>query len=80
MTEHDHWCGSTAGGVEERLRFLRLQAGLRQAQLPDELGTSQSAIARLERGLHRTCLEAISGVATALGCETEMLIEQKRIA
>ena len=80
MTEHDHRCGSTDGGVEERLRFLRLQAGLRQAQLADELGTTQSAIARLERGLHRTSLEATNRVATALGCETAMLIEQKRTA
>ena len=80
MTKHDHWCESTAGGVEERLRFLGLQAGLTQAQLTDELGTTQSAIARRERGLHHTSLEAIDRVATALGCETAMLIEQKRTA
>jgi hypothetical protein len=38
------------------------------------------AIARLGRGLHRTGLEAISRVATALGCETALLIEEKGIA
>lgn len=80
MTEHDHRCESTAGGVEERLRFLRLQARRTQAQLADELGTTQSATARLERGLHRTSLGAINRVATAPGCETAMLIEQKRTA
>jgi transcriptional regulator with XRE-family HTH domain len=80
MTKHDQGCESTAGGVEERLRFLRLETRLRQAQLADELGTTQPAIARLERGLHRTSLEGISRVGSALECETEMLIEQKRIA
>jgi transcriptional regulator with XRE-family HTH domain len=80
MTEHDHRCEPTAGGLEERLRFLRLQAGLTQAQPADGLGTTRYAIARLEPGLHRTSLEAISRVATALGCETAMLIEQKWIA
>jgi ribosome-binding protein aMBF1 (putative translation factor) len=80
MTEHDHRCESTGGGLEERLRFLRQQAGLMQAQLADELGTWQYAIARLERGLRRPSFEAVSRVATALGCETGMLIEQKGIA
>jgi transcriptional regulator with XRE-family HTH domain len=76
MTEHDHRGESTARGVEERLRSLRLQAGLMQARLTDEPGATQSVIARLERGLHRTSLEAINRVATVLLRETTMLIEQ----
>jgi hypothetical protein len=80
MTEHDHRCESTARGVEVRLGFPRLQGGLTQAQLADELGSTQSAIARLERRLHRAGREAISGVATALRCETALLIEENRIA
>jgi transcriptional regulator with XRE-family HTH domain len=80
MTEQDYRCESTAGGLEERLRFLHLRAGLTLARLADELGTTQYAIARLERGLHRASLKAISRVATALRCETAMSIEQKRIA
>jgi transcriptional regulator with XRE-family HTH domain len=80
MTEHDYRCESTACGLEERLRFLRLQGGLAQAQRADEPGVTQSAIARLERGAHHISLEAISRVRTVLGCETAVLIEQKRIA
>jgi transcriptional regulator with XRE-family HTH domain len=78
MTEHDRWCESTARGVEERLRVRRLQAGLTQAQLAD--GTTRSAIAWLERGLHRTSLDAINRVVVALGCEAAMLNEQERTA
>lgn len=78
MTVSEHTCESTATGVGERLRALRLEAGLTQAQLAVRLGTTQSAIARLERGLHRSSLESINRVAAALGCETALLIQQKQ--
>ena len=80
MTNSDQSCDSTATGVGKRLRRLRQEAGLTQTQLAVRLGTTQSAIARLERGLHRTNLETINRVATALGCETSVLIQHKRSA
>lgn len=78
MTASDQSCESTGTGVGERLRALRLEAGLTQSQLAIRLGTTQSAIARLERGLHRTSLETINRVAAALGCETVVLFQQKQ--
>lgn len=78
MTASDHNCESTAAGVGEKLRTLRV--GLTQAQLAVRLGTTQSAIARLERGLHCTSLASIKRVAAAPGCETALLIQQKRSA
>lgn len=77
MTVSDHTCESTAVGVGEKLRALRLDASLTQAQLAVRLGTTQSAIARLERGLLRTNLESINRVAAALGCETTLLIQKR---
>jgi transcriptional regulator with XRE-family HTH domain len=77
MTKHDHWCKSTSRGVEGRLRFLRLQGGLAQAQLANALVTTRSAIAR---GLRRTSLDAINRVATEIKHEAAMLIEPEGIA
>lgn len=80
MTISDKSCESTVTGVGERLRQLRHEAGLTQSELATRLGTTQSAVARLERGRHRTSLELIDRVATALGCQTFVLIQQKRSA
>lgn len=80
MKATNHRCELTGIGAGEQLRVLRIQAGITQAQLAVKLGTTQSAVARFERGLHRTSLESINRVATALGCETALLIEQKQTA
>lgn len=64
--------------VGARLRALPLQAGLTQAALACELGTTQSAIARMEGGRQRTSLESIRRVASVLGCE--VAIEQTKSA
>jgi hypothetical protein len=40
--------------------------------------TSPSAIARLERHRPLTGLDSIDGVAVAVGCDTAIVIEQKR--
>lgn len=66
--------------VGARLRALRVQAGLTQETLAGRLGTTQSAIARMERGRKRTSLELIGRVAEALGCDVALLIEQRRTA
>ena len=65
-------------GVGERLRRLRQAAGLTQEALAKRLGTTQSAIARLERGRQRTSLEAVDRVAGALGCDVAVVIKQRR--
>lgn len=70
----------SARRVGERLRELRLEAGLTQAALAERLGTTQSAIARLEGGRQRTTLEGVDRVAQALGCDVALLIAQKQSA
>jgi len=66
--------------VGERLRELRLEAGLTQAALATRLGTTQSAIARLECGRQRTSLESVGRVAAALGCDVALVIAKTAAA
>lgn len=51
------------------IRQARQHRGLTQAQLSDQLGTSQSAIHRIETGNQNLSLEMINRIATALNSE-----------
>lgn len=44
----------------------RMDAGLSQQELADLVGTSHSQISRIESGRHRTNLETLQRIATAL--------------
>ena len=64
---------------------LRAEAGLTQAELADRMGTTQSAIARMEGGGTRPTLETLEKVAVAVGSELvvgvgEHLSENRSIA
>jgi len=48
---------------------LRTEAGLTQADLAARMGTTQSAIARMEGGGGRPNLETLEKLATAVGAE-----------
>ena len=48
---------------------LRAQAGLTQSELAERMGTTQSAIARMEGGGARPNLETLEKLATAVGAE-----------
>jgi transcriptional regulator with XRE-family HTH domain len=48
---------------------LRTEAGLTQAELARRMGTTQSAIARMEGGGTRPTLETLEKLATAVGAE-----------
>jgi transcriptional regulator with XRE-family HTH domain len=48
---------------------LRTEAGLTQAELAERMGTTQSAIARMEGGGARPTLETLEKLAVALGGE-----------
>jgi transcriptional regulator with XRE-family HTH domain len=64
---------------------LRIDAGLTQAELATRMGTTQSAIARMEGGGTRPTLETLEKVASAVGAELvvgvgEHLSENRSIA
>ena len=64
---------------------LRTEAGLTQAELAERMGTTQSAVARLEGGGTRPTLETLEKVAVAVGGELvvgvgEHLSENRSIA
>ncbi len=46
---------------------LRTEEGLTQAELAERMGTTQSAIARMERGGARPSLNTLEKLATAVG-------------
>ena len=64
---------------------LRSEAGLTQSELAERMGTTQSAIARMEGGGTRPTLETLEKVAGAVGSELvvgvgEHLSENRSIA
>lgn len=58
-----------AAEVGERVRHARESAGLSQRELATRMGTSQSAVARLEAGGVGATLTTLQRVAVALGLE-----------
>ena len=83
MSSRTDWNGTKAGHTpvaakayadEERISEfrelaykLRTEAGLTQSELADRMGTTQSAIARLEGGGTRPTLETLENLASAVG-------------
>ena len=62
--------------------FLKARAeqGLTQVQVAEKIGTTQSAVARMEsgRGKHSPSLATLSKYAEALGCKLEVRLVRKR--
>jgi transcriptional regulator with XRE-family HTH domain len=58
----------------------RSERGLTQAQVAEKIGTTQSAVARMEsgRGKHSPSLATLSRYAEALGCKLEVRLVRKR--
>src|SRR4051794_32466899 len=71
-------CESQA--VAARLRALRQRASITQADLALRLGTTQSAVARMEAGQPRMNLSAVRRVAEALGYDAELVIRERGTA
>jgi transcriptional regulator with XRE-family HTH domain len=61
--------------------FLKARAaqGLTQAQVAEKIGTTQSAVARMESGSgkHSPSLATLSKYADALGCKLELRLVRK---
>jgi DNA-binding XRE family transcriptional regulator len=68
-----------AAGVGAALRGLRIQAGVTQSVLARKLGTTQSAVARMEAGRARTSLESVERAAAALGCDLGLVFERTSV-
>ena len=71
---HGRRCDGRAVGPT--LSALRLEAGLTQAVLARKLGTTQSAVARMESGKSRPSLESVRRVASALGCDFSLVFDR----
>lgn len=74
-----------AGEFELLDQFLKARAaqGLTQAEVAARIGTTQSAVARMEsgRGKHSPSLATLSRYAEALGCQLQVkLVRKPRIA
>ena len=91
MTERAKWSAmpkltseqdAAVGADEERVTAfrevvyrLRTDAGLTQAELAGRMGTTQSAIARMENGGTRPTLETLERVAGAVGQDLVVGVE-----
>lgn len=71
--------GEEFGLLDEFLK-ARAERGLTQAQVAERIGTTQSAVARMEsgRGKHSPSLATLSRYAEALGCRLEVRLVRKR--
>lgn len=63
----------TPATLGERLKFLRVKAGLTQQQLAGELGTDQTLISTWERDRARPSAAALAALATRFGTTPETL-------
>lgn len=63
----------TPGTLGERLKFLRVKAGLTQQQLAGALGTDQTLISTWERDRARPSAAALAALATRFGTTVEAL-------
>lgn len=64
--------------LAEQVRQLRSMSGLTQKQLAERMGTTQSAVARLEGGGVYPTIETLEKVAEALGAEMEISLRPRR--
>lgn len=61
--------------VAAQVIVLRTRLGMSQEELARRMGTSKSAIVRLESGRHKPSMETLRRVAEAFGGELEVTIE-----
>lgn len=53
--------------VGARIRKIRLERGVSQVKLADEIGVDHRTISRIENGLHPTSIDMIARLAAGLG-------------
>jgi transcriptional regulator with XRE-family HTH domain len=65
--------------LAERVAEQRRERGLSQRELADLCGTTQSAIARVERGARPPRLDTLLGIANALDCELAVELRPRTV-
>jgi ribosome-binding protein aMBF1 (putative translation factor) len=63
--------------IADRVSARRRQLGLSQAELAELVGTTQSAIARLESGGRPPRIDTLLRIAAALDCELVVRLEPR---
>jgi len=63
-------------GLGARLKELRLEAGLTQAELARRTGIHRPNIARVEAGRHTPSLETLSRLTVAIGVPATRVFEK----
>lgn len=67
---------ASSGSLGERLRSLRLAAGLTQAELARRTGIHRPNIARVEAGRHTPSLETLNRLASAIGVPAARVLSE----
>ena len=66
---------STYESVALRVIHLRMRAGISQEELARRVGTTKSAISRLESGRHRPNVQTLQRIAQAVGARLVITFE-----
>ena len=64
--------------IADRVAERRVEKGLSQRELAERCGTTQSAIARLERGGRPPRIDTLLRIAEALDCELVVELEPRK--
>lgn len=74
MEEARQWIGETFHGDDgDTVRTLRLRKGWSQTQLAEAIGTSQSHVARIERGDQNLAIQTCRRLSDVLGIDMNTL-------
>jgi transcriptional regulator with XRE-family HTH domain len=65
------------GAIGELIRDVRREAGLSQAQLAAEIGTTQSAVSRWERGHDTPRADTLAAILRACGYEADVVLRPR---
>lgn len=60
--------------LNEKLKLLRLESGLTQAQLAEKLNIGQTTIAAYENGIHEPQMFSLIAYANHFGCTVDYLV------
>ncbi len=74
IEEARQWVGNTFHGEDgDTVRTLRLRKGWSQTQLAEAIGTSQSHVARIERGDQNLAIQTCRRLSDVLGIDMNTL-------